>query len=197
MPPVELLARMGLYFERGLFAPQECARLCASAPELAALASQVSRGGASVIDEEERKSKRVQLPSGIAEKLHRQLLAAMPRVAAHFQVPLSACEEPQLLRYSTGDYFTPHRDLYDTKEELAHIRKRKISVVVFLNAPGAGGYEGGQLTFYGMVKDSGWDDVGFPLDAEPGLFVAFPSDTMHEVQPVTAGERLTLVSWYS
>jgi SM-20-related protein len=32
---------------------------------------------------------------------------------------------------------------------------------------------------------------------EPGLLVAFRSDTVHEVLPVTHGERFTVVSWFN
>jgi SM-20-related protein len=34
------------------------------------------------------------------------------------------------------------------------------------------------------------------LAAAPGTLVAFPSETTHEVLPITDGERLSVVSWY-
>jgi SM-20-related protein len=36
-----------------------------------------------------------------------------------------------------------------------------------------------------------------PLAARQGLLVAFPSTVSHEVQPVTHGERLTVVNWFT
>jgi predicted 2-oxoglutarate/Fe(II)-dependent dioxygenase YbiX len=35
-----------------------------------------------------------------------------------------------------------------------------------------------------------------PLAPAPGTLVAFPSETTHEVTPITHGERLSIVSWY-
>ncbi len=42
-----------------------------------------------------------------------------------------------------------------------------------------------------------WDKCGFALEAEPGLLIAFRSDTSHEVRPVTFGERFTIVTWFT
>jgi predicted 2-oxoglutarate/Fe(II)-dependent dioxygenase YbiX len=71
---------------------------------------------------------------------------------------------------------------------------------VFLNGSDAGepaGYSGGSLTFYGLMDDgAGGESVGLPLAGELGLLVAFPSDLLHSVSPVTAGERYTLVTWF-
>ena len=56
---------------------------------------------------------------------------------------------------------------------------------------------GGSLTFYGLMKAPGMEKAGMPLAPEAGLLVAFRSDIMHEVNPVTRGERYTLVSWFA
>jgi SM-20-related protein len=32
---------------------------------------------------------------------------------------------------------------------------------------------------------------------EAGLLIAFRSEMLHEVEPVTSGERVTIVSWYA
>jgi predicted 2-oxoglutarate/Fe(II)-dependent dioxygenase YbiX len=75
-----------------------------------------------------------------------------------------------------------------------------VSVVVFLNAqathPVEETFEGGALAFYGLMKAPGMEHAGIPLEPEAGLLVAFRSDVMHEVSPVTRGERYTLVSWF-
>src|SRR5205085_9991991 len=72
--------------------------------------------------------------------------------------------------------------------------RRRVSIVIFLNA---GDYEGGALTFYGLVDDPSWKTFGFALEATPGLLVAFPSHVRHEVTPVTAGDRYTVVDWFT
>jgi predicted 2-oxoglutarate/Fe(II)-dependent dioxygenase YbiX len=67
-----------------------------------------------------------------------------------------------------------------------------------LNHPNHGEepYQGGDLTFFGLMKTPGAKEYGFPVDMETGLLVAFPSATLHEVSPVTGGKRYTLVTWF-
>ena len=64
--------------------------------------------------------------------------------------------------------------------------------VLFLNDD----YTGGALTLYGLVDDPKWRDYGFAVAPAPGLLVAFPSDMLHEVTPVIAGERCTVANWF-
>ena len=49
-------------------------------------------------------------------------------------------------------------------------------------------YEGGELKLY-----NGHEPI--TIKREKGLIVFFPSYTLHEVTPVTKGERYTLVGW--
>jgi predicted 2-oxoglutarate/Fe(II)-dependent dioxygenase YbiX len=42
-----------------------------------------------------------------------------------------------------------------------------------------------------------WEKCGFSLDAQPGLFIAFRPETMHEVKPVIFGHRFTIVNWFT
>ena len=59
-------------------------------------------------------------------------------------------------------------------------------MVIFLSAPGTFG--GGSLVLHA--------DPAVTLAPAPGTLVAFPSETTHEVLPITHGERLSVVSWY-
>lgn len=63
---------------------------------------------------------------------------------------------------------------------------RKLSIVVQLSSPEE--YEGGELKLYHSHE-------GTPIKKEKGLVVSFPSYTLHEVTPVTKGERYSLVAW--
>ena len=73
---------------------------------------------------------------------------------------------------------------------------------MFLNdesaEPSSTTYEGGRLTFYGLLDDEGLGgkSMAFPVPGEAGLFVAFPTDVIHEVTPVLRGERYTIVTWF-
>jgi SM-20-related protein len=42
-----------------------------------------------------------------------------------------------------------------------------------------------------------WKNIGLPLDARAGLLIAFRSEVFHEVQPVTHGQRLSVVGWFT
>lgn len=63
---------------------------------------------------------------------------------------------------------------------------RKLSLVVQLSDPAQ--YEGGELRLhFGHTPDI--------MKKELGLAISFPSYTLHEVTPVTKGERYSLVVW--
>jgi PKHD-type hydroxylase len=63
---------------------------------------------------------------------------------------------------------------------------RKISISIQLTDPSE--YEGGELYLYE-------NDKGTLMSKEQGTLIMFPSYTLHEVMPVTKGERNSLVSW--
>jgi SM-20-related protein len=119
-----------------------------------------------------------------------------PRMEDHFARPLDGCEEPQFLCYQPGDYFVPHQD---GNTPLVHdeSRFRKVSVVILLSAqserPTHDRYCGGSLVLHGPYSEP---SDPMPLAPAPGTLVAFPSETTHEVTPITHGERLSVVSWY-
>jgi PKHD-type hydroxylase len=63
---------------------------------------------------------------------------------------------------------------------------RKLSLTIQLSDPTS--YEGGDFLLY-----EGEKPTIFPK--EQGKLIAFPSFTLHEVKPVTKGERYSLVAW--
>ena len=63
---------------------------------------------------------------------------------------------------------------------------RKLSLSIQLTDPNQ--YEGGQLILYE-------DEKGTEMKKEQGTLVMFPSWMLHEVKPVTKGERNSLVAW--
>ena len=64
---------------------------------------------------------------------------------------------------------------------------RKLSISIQLTNPEE--YEGGELKLY----DGG--EEGIVMDKTQGTLIMFPSYVLHEVMPVTKGERNSLVSW--
>jgi len=118
----------------------------------------------------------------------------------HFGQSLKDCERPQFLRYEKGDFFVRHQDGNTEQIDFDHLRIRRISIVVFLNdssvEPQANCFCGGALNFYDENDASPDGPRTFGLLGETGLLVAFRADTIHEVLPVTCGERFTMISWF-
>jgi PKHD-type hydroxylase len=67
---------------------------------------------------------------------------------------------------------------------------RKLSVSIQLNDPKD--YEGGELKLY-----IGEDKDALIMNKNQGSLIVFPSYVLHEVMPVTKGERNSLVTWVS
>jgi PKHD-type hydroxylase len=63
---------------------------------------------------------------------------------------------------------------------------RKLSVSIQLTDPKK--YKGGELYLYD-------NEQGVEMKKEQGDLILFPSYTLHEVKPVTKGERNSLVAW--
>jgi PKHD-type hydroxylase len=69
-----------------------------------------------------------------------------------------------------------------------NIPVRKLSISIQLTNPEE--YEGGELKLY-----DGDDDKANVMDKTQGTLIMFPSYVLHEVMPVTKGERNSLVTW--
>lgn len=106
----------------------------------------------------------------------------------------------------TGDFYTWHLDASDRPQSEGN-RVRKLSSTVQLSDPED--YEGGyfeyieyhgvfdKLNIYDTVVDIGNFKKSVPFSAKAkGTLIVFPSDTYHQVTPVTRGVRKSLVSWF-
>lgn len=198
MPRADFFTRFGLFVARGFFDPDLCTNI---RRELHSAHERLGTiGKERTIDPRIRSARWRKACPETRLLVNSRLEELRPILARHFSLALSGLEHVQFLCYSTGDFYRAHQDVSDEKDAPTVMRDRKVSVVVFLNAtaeqatPSA--YGGGSLTFYGLIPDSRWQSVGFGLEGEAGLLVAFRSDLVHEVTPVTHGERYTLVSWY-
>lgn len=90
------------------------------------------------------------------------------------------CESLLLVRYLEGGHFSWHTDT-----GVGVTSTRKISISIQLSEPKD--YEGGALEFSGLGEPS--------LARGLGTAIAFPSFFSHRVQPVSRGERWSLVGW--
>jgi len=135
------------------------------------------------VDEDIRRTFDVEVEDAVVEDVQRAIDTARAEVAQFFDIPLTVDEGPGFLRYTCGGFYLEHRDVApEGGEEFP----RRISVVVFLCTAGEE-CEGGSLRLYSPET----------VDIAPraGMLVAFPSETPHEVLPVTAGVRDAIVDW--
>jgi len=188
MPAADFFIPLGFHIERNAVRALDLKDVLA---ELRESESEPARVGDSYqfrVDEKVRSTLKAK-PSGKSIALLRQLLEERTTVMAeHFSVALKGFEEPQFLVYRKGDFFQEHLD------QLNQEPRRQVSIVIFLN--GREDYRGGELTFFGLFDGPQWKSLGFSLDPEPGLLVAFRSHLLHEVRPVESGLRYTAVSWF-
>ena len=92
---------------------------------------------------------------------------------------------PLMTRYKPGMHYGAHTDAAFLTLPAAVIRS-DISCTIFLNEPEA--YEGGAL----HVR---LGDASIRFKLPPGQAILYPSDTLHEVEPVTKGERLVAITF--
>ena len=86
-----------------------------------------------------------------------------------------------LSRYEPGMDYGSHVD-----DALMNGMRTDVSFTLFLSDPDT--YDGGALV---IETSGGEDDIKLPA----GSLVAYPSTTLHRVQPVTRGARLAAVGW--
>ena len=193
-----LVRNLGLFVLDNFFNSQTCTQIISEMQIGPTEKALIVRSGSEdeLLDEDRRKVLTVRPSESTKELVGNQLGGLKSRLEEHFGFRLSENETPIFLRYGEGAFYKMHRDA----NEDTHVAARRVSVVVFLNAcskqPAPNCYGGGCLTFYGLLPGPQWENCAFSLDAEPGMLLAFKSNVAHEVQPVTSGQRFTIVSWF-
>jgi PKHD-type hydroxylase len=120
-----------------------------------------------------------------AQKARGIVLAALKRNREFQETALPRTVKPPLIsRYGEGMNYGWHVD--DALMAGDPKIRSDISLTVFLNSPED--YEGGELV---ISSPFGEQEVKLPA----GAAVVYPSATLHQVAPVTAGERLAAVTW--
>lgn len=122
-----------------------------------------------------------------AQRARDIVLAALQRNATFMAAALPVRIMPPLIaRYGTDMTYGDHVDDPIMRPAGAPPVRTDVSTTVFLSDPDA--YEGGELT---METPAGTQSFKLPR----GAAIAYPSTTLHRVQPVTAGERRVAVTW--
>lgn len=205
MPYSDFFSQLGLFVLQDFFDAEFCATLCEEMRQARGAPGRVGKLGLSedVVDETIKRRTELLLPPETISQIEARLLALKPELENHFRVALKGCQTPKPVRYSVGDYYHAHLDTNSAPEAPQYAKERQVAIVIFLNdeemdsdEAEEGSYCGGSLTFYGLVDDPQWKAYGLPLIGERGLLVAFRPDILHEVKPVTRGERYTITSWF-
>lgn len=92
---------------------------------------------------------------------------------------------PMLAKYHPGMKYGVHADSAFVAAPGQALRS-DVSATIFISEPAS--YEGGQLVSYIGGR-------ALQFKGEPGSIVVYPSTTLHEVAPVTAGERLVAITF--
>lgn len=203
MPSAEFFKRFGLFSVENFLDSNFCGSLCkdmSQVPqEIAPVLTPITYEGA-VIEEFSRRRELTNIAKEKLDKIEKKMLDLIPQVAKHFRTEITGIETPRPSVYQKGDFFRPHIDVKPDPNAPEFMKRRRASVIIFLNEESPfckeGTYSGGNLTFYGFIEDEGFKGKGLPLVAEPGLMIAFPPDRTHQVTEVTAGTRYVIVGFY-
>jgi PKHD-type hydroxylase len=118
-----------------------------------------------------------------SSELLKQALQRSPEFI-EFAFPV-AMAPPMMTRYKPGMKYGAHADAAFIQLPGATIRS-DLSCTIFLNDPAD--YDGGEL--HVRLGDA---DLKFKL--QPGEAIVYPSDSLHQVIPVTRGERLVAITF--
>jgi predicted 2-oxoglutarate/Fe(II)-dependent dioxygenase YbiX len=200
MPTANFFRKLGFYVDEGFLSRDLCGQLRTHMRAGVPSAGTVGTDGAEfVVDREVRRVTQLKLNDTSTALIKTRLIDIKAVLERHFHLTLADCQTPQFLHYIRGDFYQPHRD-GGVLAGSSSSKSRRISAVIFLNntspEPREGTYGGGELTFYEQFDDPVGRTLGFPLEADEGLFVAFRADALHSVAPVTHGDRYTIASWY-
>jgi predicted 2-oxoglutarate/Fe(II)-dependent dioxygenase YbiX len=184
-----------LFIAKNFLDTDVCRELRAQAEQSVAAPAQVTKATGRV-DVSMRQTSRLSFSTETEEFINVYFRRLKPQLEKYYDIQLSGFEKFQFLLYSKGDFYKRHADRNDKPESPDYIKARRISVVVFLsnesqtNKPDS--YTGGTL----VVWNNDPQKTPLRIEGEVGKLIAFPSDLMHEVEPVQSGKRYSIVNWF-
>ncbi|HEX5461732.1 MAG TPA: Fe2+-dependent dioxygenase [Steroidobacteraceae bacterium] len=92
---------------------------------------------------------------------------------------------PQFLLYGKGMTYGAHADAAFMNIG-GQLLRSDVSCTIFINDPAS--YQGGELTIY-------LGSEAVQVKGKPGSAVFYPSTTLHQVPPVSSGERLVMITF--
>ncbi len=113
------------------------------------------------------------------EILYKKISRCFLEANNYYKFIITKVYDVGILKYDIGDYYKKHIDIGRPV-----VPERKLSLIVQLSDD----YEGGDTFFYTKEKPT-------TMKKEYNSAIIFPSYVMHEVKPVTKGERNSIVAW--
>lgn len=162
-----------------------------------AQAGHVVRAGVSEIDLSLRRCREHDIePSETGETI--SLFSSAATLARErFAVGACSLNGPFFLSYGAGGYFGVHRDTASHPNDPSPMRRRALSLVLYVNGRDLDGstptFDGGALVVYEMAV--GRADRRYVIVPEAGSMVVFRSQLTHEVREVREGVRYAIVAW--
>ncbi len=187
--PAREPGRPTLLFSGQFLSVEEAADLVRALQTSANEPATVGRGGDYAVRADVRRTRRITVEQAWASVVAGRLDEWKERLASHFGERLTVRQEPQFLGYSAGDFFQPHQDCGALATDPPFLLKRRVSVVVLLNP---GDYDGGLLTLHNVPTPGS----RLALPGKAGRLIGFPSWLVHEVTPLSRGERFSIACWY-
>ncbi len=168
-----------------LLAPAEVERLRA---DLAASSWQDGAETAGTRSVAVKQNRQLSATSPAARELGNRILAALGRNPLFVSGTLAEKVFPPVFNcYRDGGHYGSHVDSALMRVPGADITVRSdISATLFLSEPDS--YDGGELV---IETDYGAQEVKLAA----GGLILYPSNSLHQVAPVTRGERLAAVTW--
>lgn len=167
---------------KGLLSPQEVKQLHQIAAQVKFVDGRISNPA-----NETKINQQVDMASPLAADAAQVALAALSRSREFRDYAFPKMVAPPMLaRYEPGMKYGAHYDAAYFGAANGQSLRSDISATIFLNPPET--YEGGELAVH-----QGTSVTRFKL--APGDAIFYPSTTLHEVAPVTAGQRLVAITF--
>jgi len=184
-PEIEILSYGQAIAYHNAFSKETCERIIKSIESTKGVEGGVGSGENASINKEIRDTIRVPVPvdKGIGATLTG---IGMNINNLYYNFDIKGSNQSEFLKYGIGGHYNTHIDtFFDLKTNPQNLpNSRKLTILLFLNDD----FEGGKL----FLKT---EEEKFYPPQKAGTVVVFPSFFPHSVEPVTKGERVSLVNW--
>ena len=181
---IEIVSQGQAVVHHNAFSKETCQKIIQSIENVNGESATVGSGAEGVIDKKIRDVNKISTPinNGIGATLTGIGLNINQN---YFKFDVKGSNQSEFLRYGIDGHYNTHIDtFFDLKDVKNLLSVRKLTVLLFLNDD----FEGGKF-----FLSTGGDRYYPPQKA--GTVVVFPSFFPHSVEPVTEGNRVSLVNW--